>query len=234
MGGAFWVSLCSGSLVFRNQRKSAKNGGRSALYVSILQSKVIWGHCVVDFAGRAAVVCGGVGYILVGMVWLAPELDSAWGLWVLLMMLGVRMSMVTGPTMAGGAKLPGRPASAVEENRKEESNRGAGLDLKRTLVTCRREKETCRETKGISFSSKQPSDFLSSVLARVLGRSALLTAVELCLSSLATLLGAFGTSVTDPVPVLVVPCSPGCIFAQLLLSTAGLQMVSPCSVIVLH
>ena len=76
------------------------------------------------------------------MVWLAPEFDPVSGLRVFLVILGVRASVVTGPTMAGGAKRPGPLAVAVEENRTEESNRGAGLDLQRTLVRCLREKET--------------------------------------------------------------------------------------------
>ena len=50
----------------------------------------------------------------------------------------VRASVVTVPTMTGRAKRPGPLAAAVEENRTKESNRGAGHDFQRTLVTCRK------------------------------------------------------------------------------------------------
>ena len=42
---------------------------------------------------------------------------------MLLIVLGVRASVVIGPTLAGGAKRAGSLATAVEENRTEESNR---------------------------------------------------------------------------------------------------------------
>ena len=127
--------------------------------------------------------CGGCS-ILVGKMWLAPEFDPVWGLRVLLVLLGSEGERGHWSDHGGWSRASGFAAGGSGGKLDGESNRGAGLDLQRTLVpeTCRREKKTLK--KGVFSSSKQQSDFLCTVVAGGLERFALLAAVELCSTSL--------------------------------------------------
>ena len=119
----------------------------------------------------------------------------------------------------------------MEKNRTEKSNGGAGLDLQRRLVTCRREKETLREPKGISSSSEQPSDFLSTVVAGPLGRSALLTRTMLVFT-FCTARGVSGFCSGSGGGSALLTKMYFCMTAAFFVG--GLLRVSRCSEIVLH